>query len=40
MPTAAPDGLTCLNEAAAGRPIACFSSLTSCQELSASNRLI
>ena len=32
LPTAAPAGLTCLKEAAAGRPNACFSSLTSCQE--------
>ena len=35
-----PAGLTCLNEAAAGRSSAAFSSLTSCQAFRASHRLI
>ena len=39
-PTAAPAGLTCLNEVAAGSPVASFNSLTSCQPLRASKRLI
>ena len=39
-PTAAPAGETCLNEAAAGRPVASFSSLTNCQALKASRKLI
>ena len=38
--TAAPAGLTCLKEAAAGRPVAAFSSITSCQELKASKKLM
>ena len=40
LPIAAPAGETCLNEAALGRPVASLSSLTSCQELNASRRLI
>ena len=39
-PTAAPAGETCLKEAAAGRPVASFSSLTNCQLFNASNRFI
>ena len=35
-----PAGLTCLKEVAAGAPHAVFSSLTSCQPLSASQRLM
>ena len=38
--TAAPAGLTCLNEAAAGSPVAFLSSRTSCQLFIASSRLI
>ena len=38
--TAAPEGLTCLKEVAAGRPVACLSSRTNCQALSASSRLM
>ena len=38
--TAAPDGLTCLKEAAEGRSSAALSSRTSCQEFIASSRLI
>jgi len=38
--TAAPGGLTCLKEAAAGILRVCFSSLTSCHELRASRALI
>ena len=40
LPTAAPAGDTCLKDAAAGRPVAAFNSFTSCQEFSASSRLI
>ena len=36
----APAGETCLKLAAAGRPVASFSSRTSCQELKASSRLM
>ena len=39
-PTAAPAGDTCLKEAAAGSPVASFSSFTSCQELKASRKLM
>jgi len=39
-PTAAPAGLTCLKEAAAGRPRDALSSLTSCHPLRASQRLM
>ena len=39
-PSAAPAGDTCLNEAAAGRLAASFSSFTSCHEFSASRKLI
>ena len=39
-PMAAPAGLTCLKEAAAAMPVASFSSLTSCQLLRASSRLM
>ena len=35
-----PAGLTCLKEAAAGRPRACLSSETNCQALRASHRLM
>ena len=35
-----PEGLTCLNEAADGSPVAFFNSFTSCQPFNASNRLI
>ena len=38
--TAAPAGLTCLNDVAAGRPSTCFNSDTNCQPLSASSRLM
>ena len=38
--TAAPAGLTCLKDAAAGRPVASFNSRTNCQLLKASKRLI
>ncbi len=38
--SAAPAGLTCLKEAAAGRPVASFSSFTSCQLLRASRKLM
>ena len=37
---AAPAGDTCLKEVAAGSPVASFSSLTSCQPLNASRKLI
>lgn len=40
MPKAAPAGLTCLKEVAAGRPVASVSSLTNCQLLKASHKLI
>ncbi len=39
-PTAADVGLTCLNEVAAGMPVASLISLTSCQELKASRKLM
>ncbi len=39
-PIAAPAGETCLNEVAAGLPVAFFSSFTSCQPLKASRRFI
>ena len=39
-PTAAPAGETCLNEAAAGNPVAAFSSFTNCQEFNASRKLM
>ena len=39
-PTAAPAGLTCLKDAAAGRPVASFNSFTNCQLLKASRKLI
>ena len=38
--TAAPAGETCLKDAAAGRPVAAESSLTSCQAFKASRRLM
>lgn len=38
--TAAPAGLMCLNEAAAGKSIADFNSETSCHPLSASPKLM
>ena len=38
--TAAPAGLTCLKEAAAGNPVASFNSFTNCQLLNASKKLI
>lgn len=40
LPTAAPAGETCLNDAAAGNPSAVSSSETSCHELRASIRLV
>ncbi len=40
IPTAAPAGLTCLKEVAAGSPVASFNSLTSCQLLKASRKLM
>ena len=40
IPKAAPAGETCLKDAAAGKPVADRSSLTSCQPLSASNKLM
>ena len=40
IPTAAEVGLTCLNDVTAGRPRASLSSLTSCQLLKASKKLI
>ena len=40
VPTAAPAGEQCLNDAAAGKPNACFNSDTSCQALQASRRLM
>ena len=40
MPTAADVGLTCLNDEAAGSPVASLISLTSCQLLNASRKLI
>lgn len=39
-PKAAPAGLTCLKEVAAGRPVTSLSSLTSCQLLKASHKLM
>ena len=39
-PTAAPAGLTCLKEAAAGSPRASLSSRTSCHEFSASRKFM
>lgn len=40
MPTATPAGLTCLKEVAAGRPVTSLSSLTNCQLLKASHKLM
>ena len=40
VPTAAPAGETCLNDAAAGMPVASRSSRTSCHELRASRKLM
>lgn len=40
MPKAAPAGLTCLNDVAAGRPVTSLSSLTNCQLLKASHKLM
>lgn len=40
MPKATPAGLTCLKEVAAGRPVTSLSSLTNCQLLNASHKLI
>ena len=37
---AAPAGLTCLNDAAAGIPVASFSSFTNCQLLRASRKFM
>ena len=39
-PTAAPAGLTCLKDVAAGRPSTIFNSWTNCQPLRASSRLM
>lgn len=40
MPKAAPAGLTCLKDVAAGRSVTSLSSLTNCQLLKASHRLM
>lgn len=40
MPKAAPAGLTCLNDVAAGRLVTSLSSLTNCQLLKASHKLM
>ena len=40
FPTAAPAGDTCLNDVAAGSPVASFNSLTNCHPLKASKKFI
>lgn len=39
-PKAAPAGLTCLKDVAAGRPVTSLSSFTNCQLLKASHKLM
>lgn len=40
IPRAAPAGLTCLKDVAAGRPVTSLSSLTNCQLLKASHKFM